>query len=73
MPLYFPGEIVPTTKDTLSIRAKDPTGMQVGVIATHEVIQDHGLDPVKNVASNKYDNSKFESDDSIFVSKADFK
>jgi hypothetical protein len=72
MPLYFPGETVPTTKGTVSIRAKDQSGASVVVISALEAIQDHGLPRVKDVASNKYDNRQLEPDGSIFVSKNDF-
>ncbi len=71
MPLSFPGETVENI-DGLSIRATDPAGKQVVVRASHEVVQDHGLSDVQQVASDKYDNGQLESNGNIVVRNADF-
>ena len=71
MPLTFPGQTT-ETESRVSIRATDPEGKQVAVAASHEAIQDYGLSRVEEVASDKFDNRKFETDGSIFVRTADF-
>ena len=71
MPLEFPGEATETPAG-VSIRAIDPAGKQVVVIASHESIQDHGLSRVQQVASGKYDNGQVEPNGTIVVRNADF-
>lgn len=71
MPLRFPGQTT-ETESRVSIRATDFAGKQVVVAASHEAIQDYGMSRVQEVASDKFDSGKFETDSSIFVRTADF-
>jgi hypothetical protein len=73
MPLNFPGRTAETPAG-LSIQAKDSkTDAAVVVMASYEAIQDHGLPTVKQTASDKYDEARFESDGTIIVLSGDCK
>lgn len=71
MPLQFSGASADTISG-VSIRAIDQSGKQVAVMASHEVIQDHGLDQVQQVASDKYDRGRVEANGTVVVRAADF-
>jgi hypothetical protein len=69
MPLNFPGAPVGSPDVTgISIQAKDAaTGKRVVVKSSLEAMQDYGLSRVQEVASDKYDKGKTQSDGSIRV------
>ena len=70
MPLSFPGGTAESI-DGFSIRATDSAGKMVIVRASHEVIQDHELSDVQQVASDKYDNGQREANGTIVVRNSD--
>jgi len=71
MPLAFPGETTQTISG-VSIRAIDPTGKTIVVMASLEAVQDQGLFDVQQVASKKYDSGQLESNGTIVVRSSDF-
>ena len=71
MPLSFTGEHVETATG-FSLKAKDVYGATVAVKATKEVVHQEGLFHVQQVASDKFDMGKIESDGSVSVRTSDF-
>jgi hypothetical protein len=69
MPLKFTGKSFESRDLTgISIQAEDAgTGESVVVKSSHEAIRIYGLSRVQEVASNKYDKAKTQSDGSIRV------
>ena len=71
MPLNFPGQMV-QSETGFSIRATDSATRKLVIVkASAEAIQDHGEHRVQQVASDKYDSGKIESDGSILVHAGD--
>lgn len=71
MPLSFTGEQSGTNAG-ISLRAQDHNGKHVVVLATHEAMQDHGLQSVEQAASTKYDAGKIEANGTVTVRTSDF-
>jgi hypothetical protein len=71
MPLTLTGEQLETTAG-VSLRTQDQNGKYVVVLATHEAVQDHGLQRVEQVASSKYDTGKIEANGTVTVRTSDF-
>ena len=69
MPLNFTGRTVESPDLTgISVQAEDAaTGEPVFVKSSHEAIQNYGLSRVQQVASDKYDKGKTQSDGSVRV------
>jgi hypothetical protein len=69
MPLNFTGKTIESPDLTgISIQAEDAaTGNPVVVKSSHEAIQAYGLSRVQEVASDKYDKGKTQSDGSVRV------
>lgn len=71
MSLSFTGDRAETLNGIV-LRAVDADGKTVAVNASHEAIQDHGLERVQNMAATKFSNGQTEMDGSISVRTGDF-